>query len=398
MTTNPTIQLATDQDWITWFKTLKTLAINEDLWEYLDPMKSNKPLLTSTAPIPPDITSFRKRQVGGTRAAMAEISSSTTQSTDTITARTDDEDPTFQDGDDIAIQAQQLAKLTEKGLRMYNAMWTNYEHLNRRHKDFKARTKIIQNWIMDTVDEPLSRHHCPAERSLPEWIQSIYNEFSLAEDERKQKARQIYREILAEPRLTKIIAYKAVSDWLTRWRNAINEARDVNLQEAVEPDQWFTDLSTALRFSPLESWINAYSVTQISQVRAGTLAVGPVTADIRRAIGNQPELLRKPRITHGAFHATDGPEEGEADPESRQSHQKNSKKRRYQSNGSNNEARCPACSLFHPLIRCYYAFPEKMPKGFRLAPRINDQVKKRIEKNEDNLADRVRKIKLEESA
>ncbi|KAH8902613.1 hypothetical protein BR93DRAFT_931849 [Coniochaeta sp. PMI_546] len=53
---------------------------------------------------------------------------------------------------------------------------------------------------MDTIDESLSRHHCPAEKTLPEWIQSIYDEFSLAENERKQNARRAYREILGEPR------------------------------------------------------------------------------------------------------------------------------------------------------------------------------------------------------
>lgn len=397
MTINSTIKLATDQDWITWFKTLKTIAMNEDLWDYLDPTKPNKPPLTSTAPIPPDITSFRKRQPSGTRAATAETISVSTQSTDTITARTDDEDPTFQEGDDIAIQAQQLAELTEKGLRMYNAMWTNYEHLNKRHKDFKTRSKTVQNWVLETVDEPLSRHHCPAEKSLPEWIQSIYDEFSLAEDERKQKARRVYREILAEPYRTKITTYKAAGDWLTRWRNAINEARDVNLQEAIEPDQWLTDLTTALRASPLESWINAYSVTQISQVRAGTLAIGPVTADIRRVIGNQPEFLKRPKVVPGAFHTRDGAEEGDDDA-SASGRRLNSRKRLRKSIGDDKESRCPACNLFHPLARCYYAFPEKMPQGFRLVNHIINRVKQRIEKNEDNVADRIRKIKLEGSA
>jgi hypothetical protein len=49
-------------------------------------------------------------------------------------------------------------------------------------------------------------------------------------------------------------------------------------------------------------------------------------------------------------------------------------------------------------VKCYYAFPEKKPEHFDLTPWIEEKVNKRIEKNEDNLADRIRKIKLEGSA
>ncbi|KAH6873614.1 hypothetical protein B0T10DRAFT_466145 [Thelonectria olida] len=55
MAANSTTRLATGEGWITWFKTLKTKAMNEDLWEYLDPTKNNKPALISKEPVPPNI-------------------------------------------------------------------------------------------------------------------------------------------------------------------------------------------------------------------------------------------------------------------------------------------------------------------------------------------------------
>lgn len=398
MTTNSTTRLVTEEDWITWFKTLKTKAKREDLWDFLDPTKTNKPELTPTAPTPPDIKKFRKKHASSSRGTLANTPSTSTQSADTIIAQTDDDDPTFQEGDDTAIQAQDVDELTEKGLRTYNALWTNYEHRNKLYLQTVKKIKTIEDWVMDTIDETHSRHHCSDEKSLAEWIQSLYNEFSLAEDERKQKARRVYREILAEPRLNKITTYRATGDWLTRWRNAINEAQDVKLQEATEPDQWLNDLTGALRSTPMESWINAYSVTQTLQVRAGTLTVGPVTADIRRAIGDQPEPLKKARITPGAFHSGGGQKEQDEGHSENARRRGGGKKRFRQSIGDDKESRCPACYLLHPLTRCYYAFPEKMPQGFPLVDHIANRVKQRIERNEDNLADRIRKIKLEGSA
>lgn len=395
MTANAnTIKLATDEDWISWYKTLKTTAMNEDLWDHLDPTKTGKPEMISTAPNPPDITYFRKKSSASTRSTAADTPSS---STDTITARTDDEDPTFPVGSDVALQARQVTELTEKGLRMYNAMWTNYEHLSKRHKDFQIRTKTVRNWILDTVAEPLSRTHCTAETTLPQWVQSIYDEFALAAKERKQKARRAYREILNEPLRARITTYKAVSDWLMRWRNAINEAKDVGLQEATEPDQWLPDLTEALRASPMESWMNAYSVTQINKVEDGTLAVGPVMADIRRAIGGQQGPPKKNKLGHGAFLGGGGSEEGENDHSPSDQRAKN-KKRSRQSIGGDKEAKCPACDQLHPLSLCYYVFPEKKPGWFTHGPHIFEKVNRRLEKNEDNLVDRIRKIKLEKSA
>ncbi|KAH6883592.1 hypothetical protein B0T10DRAFT_565174 [Thelonectria olida] len=382
MTTNSTTRLVTGQDWITWFKTLKTKAKREDLWDFLDPTKTNKPELTPTAPTPPDITKFRKKHASSSRGTLTNTPSTSTQSTDTIIAQTDNDDPTFQEGDDIAIQAQDVNELTEKGLRTYNALWTNYEHRNKLYLQTVKKIKTIEDWVMDTIDETHSRHHCSDEKSLAEWIQSLYDEFSLAEDERKQKARRVYREILAEPSLKKIATYQATSEWLTRWRNAINEAQDVKLQEATEPDQWLNDLTGALRSTPMESWINAYSVTQTLQVRG--------------AIGNQPEPLRKARVAHGAFHGGGSQGEGEDD-YSQDARRRGGKKRQRESMGGDRDNKCPACYLFHPLAKCYYAFPEKRPEGFKLASWLKRKVEKRIEENEDNLADRIRKIKLEGS-
>lgn len=396
MATATSIELVTDEDWITWFKTLKTTAMNEDLWDYLDPEKKNKPELISKAPIPPDITQFKKKPALITRSRLAEQSQVSSDHTETITAVTDDEDPTLGDEDDMTLKAQDVSELPEKGLRVYNALWANYEHRNKRHKEFQTRTKNVRNWVLETLDEPLSRHHCKPETSLPEWIQSIYDEFALATEQRKQRARRAYREILGEPFQGKIKTNTAAADWLKRWRNAINEAQDVGLQEAIEPDQWLGDLTTALQSTHLQAWTDAYSVMQIAQVRAGTLTVGPVMADIRREIAKRPETPRRGRVSQGAFHGGGGTQE-EAD-SSTNARRTNTKKRRRQSIGSDKEAKCPACCQLHPLSRCFYAFPENRPDWFEPRSHVTERFNKRLEENEDDLVGRIRKIKLEKSA
>ncbi|KAH7111905.1 hypothetical protein B0J13DRAFT_659459 [Dactylonectria estremocensis] len=284
---------------------------------------------------------------------------------------TDDEDPTIGAEDDVTLKAQD------------------------RHKDFQTRTKNVRNWVLETIDEPLSRHHCKPETTLPEWIQSIYDEFALATEQRKQRARRTYRDILGEPLQGKIKTNAAAAEWLIRWRNAINEAQDVGLHEAKEPDQWLGDL-TALQSTHLQAWTDAYSVMQIGQVRAGTLTVGPVMADIRREIAKRPEVPRRGRIAPGAFHNGGGTQEGANN--SPNTPQKNNKKRNRQSIGGDKEAKCPACRQLHPLFRCFCAFPENKPDWFIYRPHVQARFNRLLEENEDDLVGRIRKIKLEKSA
>ncbi|KAF6517498.1 hypothetical protein HZS61_003059 [Fusarium oxysporum f. sp. conglutinans] len=85
-----------------------------------------------------------------------------------------DEDYRVREDDDAAILAQDVADLSEKGLRVYNALWTNYEHLSKRHEALKKKVSVLQDWIIETVDQPLARHNFNEEESLTDWIKSIH--------------------------------------------------------------------------------------------------------------------------------------------------------------------------------------------------------------------------------
>jgi hypothetical protein len=314
MSNAPTIKLVTNEDWTIWFKALKTKAKNQDLWEYLDPTKPHKPLLISTAPTPPNIKDFRKRSSAITRSTVSNTNTPSSATQDTIVADPTemDEDYRAREDDDAAILAQDVADLSEKGLRVYNALWTNYEHLSKRHEALKKKVSVLQDWVIETVDQPLARHNFNEEESLADWIKSIHEEFSLVGEERRDKARREYREHLGKPHQSRLATLKSTREWITIWRDAINEARDVDLQEAKEADLWFKDLVAALRASPLESWINAYAVSQRSSAQVNTLKVGEALAAIRLAISEHPEPTKRPRVTHGAFFTAEGTEE-EAD-------------------------------------------------------------------------------------
>ncbi|KAK2684605.1 hypothetical protein QWA68_016518 [Fusarium oxysporum] len=61
---------------------------------------------------------------------------------------------------------------------------TNYEHLSKRHEALKKKVSVLQDWIIETVDQPLARHNFNEEESLTDWIKSIHEEFSLVVQQR----------------------------------------------------------------------------------------------------------------------------------------------------------------------------------------------------------------------
>ncbi|KAF5262347.1 hypothetical protein FOXYS1_6935 [Fusarium oxysporum] len=160
MSNAPTIKLVTNEDWTIWFKALKTKAKNQDLWEYLDPTKPHKPLLISTAPTPPNIKDFRKRSSAITRSAVSNTNTPSSATQDTIVADPTemDEDYRAREDDDAAILAQDVADLSEKGLRVYNALWTNYEHLSKRHEALKEKKALA------AIRLAISEHPEPTKR------------------------------------------------------------------------------------------------------------------------------------------------------------------------------------------------------------------------------------------
>ncbi|KAF4985571.1 hypothetical protein FDECE_16469 [Fusarium decemcellulare] len=317
MSTNSTIKLATRSDWISWFKALKIKSESEDLWNYIDPTNSNKPALTATPPSPPDIMAIHRRTVAAT-ARGTEAASSSTQETPTAEGSRAIDDPIARDANDYAIQIQEIPNLSEKEQRTFVTMMATYESYLREYRDLKRRIAAIQNWILETVDDAIARLHLSEDETLVEWVKSLHDEFSLTRDERQQEAIRNYRDILAKPQQRQVTTCKGTRDWLTQWRVAVKEARDVDRQEGKEADLWFTDLTVALRSTPLKSWIDAYSVSKTSNARANTLSIGVVVADIRRALA-------------GGFVATEEAEdEAGTSPYQRNSRQGNPRKRSRQ--------------------------------------------------------------------
>ncbi|KAJ3544453.1 hypothetical protein NM208_g3041 [Fusarium decemcellulare] len=380
MSTLTTIKLATRSDWIRWFRALKIKSKNEDLWNYIDPTNSNKPALTVTPPSPPDIMAIHRQTVAATEARGTEAASSSTQETPTAEGSRAIDDP---------------IRERRRGLRYTDARNPKIsQRRNSAPSDLKRRIAAIQNWILETVDDAIARIHLSEDETLVEWVKFLHDEFSLPQHERLKEAIRNYRDILEKPQQRRVATYKGTRDWFTQWRVAIKEARDVDLQEAKEADYWFTDLTEALRSTPLESWIDVYRVTKISNVRANTLSIGVVAADIRQALARYEDVT-KTDIDHGEFVATEeAEEEAGTSPRQRNSRQGNPRKRSRQDAGEGKSRRCEACGLLHPLARCFYVFPEKRPRSFKAHKELEERVRQRLDDNDDNLTNRREIAKL----
>jgi hypothetical protein len=207
MTTNTNTKLASSDDWVAWFNVLKTKAKNQDLWVYIDPLAENKPSLASNPPTKPDIRSMKKKGPR-TRAVTAEGTPSTQGSSVTL----QEEDPLLGADADDSQRANEISDLSAANLQTYNSLWTLYKHLLSEHENLKKRTAKVQDWVLETVDEPLARHHCSADNTLADWVKSLYEEFSLAAADRKWKARKAYRNHLAKPRRSRLTSHRALDE------------------------------------------------------------------------------------------------------------------------------------------------------------------------------------------
>ncbi|KAK1957561.1 hypothetical protein LY78DRAFT_674411 [Colletotrichum sublineola] len=93
---------------------------------------------------------------------------------------------------------------------------------------------------------------------------------------------------------------KDVERWVIEWENAIFYGIRVKWTTAVESSEWFLALMTALRYTPMATWVEAYESSKKDQAIEGILTYRKVILDMRACIAAEPDRPRA-KVSRGAF-------------------------------------------------------------------------------------------------
>jgi hypothetical protein len=187
-------------------------------------------------------------------------------------------------------------------------------------------------------------------------------------------------------------------------------AEEKKVPDALSTPIWTKEFFIAV--APIaEQWTSTFRMTHKMQIEKGLLTFRDVANDFRECIGmrfSQKGIV--PKVAKGAFGPTyagqdtpdqstigDAQESAEvASTRRRCSKGPLGKRRAPEEEEESSGVSCVACGLFHPLSKCYYAFPEKAPNWFKENPEIRASVNEQL-KSDTSLKEKIQRLKAKRS-
>ena len=144
-------------------------------------------------------------------------------------------------------------------------------------------------------------------------------------------------------------------------------------------------------------------------VEEETLTYHTLANDFREGVRLQTKAIR-PEVETGSFGPSfagqedparrtpvDVPQEGDEGLQAKSGKKEKKAKRKrpddeYDDTTTSGRKACRACQFFHPLSRCYYAFPEMAPEGFRPRKECQEALKLAL-KEDPKLAEELKRIR-----
>ena len=301
---------------------------------------------------------------------------------------------------DEAIHEEFLTKPSKPKAQDINEAKTSYTTAERNiydhqtsSKEYERQTKGLQDAkdlvrarVSDAKNRLLKRMD-----SLRAWMATLKTATSVSKGFVSYQAAQKYHSSI-----TKLPTAATIDKWLAAWELAMAEAQKHQIPE-INAGRWLRDLAEAIR--PLSEVLRAtFIMESTDDSKSGPERYLEASVKIREIVGIAG--TKKRTITRGnAFAAEfDGePADGRED-----KNKKPRKRARTESvlpNAKRKPRRtCKACgNPRHGLPRCYYAFPELRPQNFRPVTRLEENVAKALQNNEE-LAEEVDKIRKEQEA
>jgi len=273
-----------------------------------------------------------------------------------------------------------IADLTADGFRTYQLERTIYQDDKKDYTQQVEAVKQLKQWILKTVSLHFQLTACDPLHSITQWYTALKQQAGISDDEAVRRARDTYRLAITPLQRTP----KDLIQWSESWEHAISAAQRKGVAEALTTKTWLFDFMDAVK-PILGHWVTSYKLLKASQL---TLSYQEVANDFREEVRQARKA--KTASVRGAFgpsfadaHQEDALDD-DVEPGSDEGERNTGRKRKWDDSPSGRTAKrveciCPVCGLFHRLLRCYYIFPEKAPKGFEERDHIRAKVKKALE-------------------
>lgn len=348
----------------------------------------------------PEFPDIRRKKYTKTREALQFARSQTIYEQDAEEQR-EENNETIQEK---ATGNWMMSDLTNAGRELFNLDMGQYKQFESPYNAQRQSVKKLRDWILKTVSTEYKGTCCEINQSIATWFENLQARCGQSVKTDRKDARKGYRQALASGPKT----IKVAQTWITTWENVMAKARKEKVPETMETSTWIDDFFDTVE--PIaEQWVTSYRMNKEKAIETGKLGFRDVGNDFRRMLTSKAPM--KGRAAKGAFNTSyagargEAPE-GEGDAQSAEDHpprrdgDTNPGAKRNKRKSTAKEAHeaecCPACSLIHALPRCYYAFPEKAPAGFKLnQKRLVD--KGRIAEADPDLQAKIRGIKTPRS-
>jgi hypothetical protein len=279
--------------------------------------------------------------------------------------------------------------------QLYQQRLARYRELKKAYDTQEQRIDDVTKFVVDTVKSEYRLINCDAEDDIRTWYRNLEKSCKESEIQQEERALRKYDAHLSQ-------RVKNPTEWLANWELVMAEAIKKNVAPALQISSWFNQLCAAL--APLdEAYISALKVVKRKDMEEKTLDYRQVAAELKWHFESQRG--RTGRIAKGSFGPTyaeanddDLPEDQPSGHQRKKKTPKPSKRRRdtiiTEREGSEPpQVICKACSQWgHTMARCFYVFPDKAPKHFKLNATMAAGVKARLE-TDSGLVEELKRLK-----
>ncbi|KXX74389.1 hypothetical protein MMYC01_209938 [Madurella mycetomatis] len=373
-------RLTSADDWRAWNYEFQFKVVAADLWDKINPdAHAREPFLS--APLPPDVTKFEKRELPVRRSerhTAASTAGSSMPASGTIDGTYDHDAQSLPEPVDHGARPRSIAELTTAGRSAYALEQSDYATRLRSFEKEKDNIKEIKVWINNTVSSHLRQVSCAPTATLAEWYTNLRNQVGITEAREKMNARDQYLE--ATQPLTR--PPKDIGAWLRTWERAMAQAQSKGVAEARGSSSWFPDFERAVKGAGYADWCRIYRMLHSKEIESDSLEFRKTSNDFQNEIRRARRSEDKARVTIGAFAATFAEQSDTEDraaeyPRSRSSDNRG-RKRGFTGGESSG---CRACERPHRLDQCFYVTDQPLPRWFRKKGHISELVKQNLEKD-----------------
>jgi hypothetical protein len=336
--TTKKIILKSSNDWRRWKEQLRTKAMKERVWDYVNP-----------SPLP-----------------STEVEPAPQKPIQPV-----EPDEPMIDPDTSSEEERLILMRYQTELQKYERRYQRYVVEKGTYDKHQERLDAVRSFILDTV----AQGHHPRILMKPtvlEMMQELEDEFALQPDQEHELINERYRELTNSKRGTK------PEDWIAKWENLLLDMQLANFNEIPDKRMARDFIRSSANIAPkfAESWtttlIELDTGLEVLHRKVGLDSV----PTIRQMIKIFEQWVRSQRnVLNGSkqdsAYATlggksDQPEKGEEQKDSQQSSQKNGQQSRSQSRGkSDNKERKCICGKKHDFEHCEYVNEAIRPKDWK---------------------------------